>query len=530
MDEIRAQAHNSRLPINTVIPDILYRVFVLAIYDTKIPVQSALRISHVCSHWRRSALGWPSLWAFVDLSATSSMIDLFISRSGQAPLTLTWMEQARSWPIPADVDNCTPKLYLESKANLIVPRLCSLTLHLFDHQFASLITIFQSSHSLPLQMRCLDILLYPSTEPVKFPLLTNYLRVDLSCLRKLRIKRLDPPWLGLTGSKLDKLTQFKLLHLNNPPSLSQFLRFLSTCPLLCELEIFIADGNSAGIDVSVIETKTPRKIELPNVKHLFLGSDDLSGYVYIQKLSTRIRPAKNMSRFYLMYDNINDSNLEIATLSHFHIFEAIPSGVLSQVTGHNFLHISIDSELGNFRVFFAHNRFCFGSDVAFDVFGTFPPSISALDYSTPILDLVHANPETTELELGSQAWKLPWITDVDMSSLFPSLRTLILRFWGRDVMTPVLNFLPSADLKLERLVLVHAYVVSPAALLDTVLKTGIEFVELCGDYDDNMKATLKDACTGFICWESGTMEFRFSPSLRKDCGHSKQRIHCSVYI
>lgn len=105
--------HNPKLAVNRVAPNILYNTFTIAIYESTCPWRTALEILHVSRHWRKSALGWPSLWGYLDFNTSEAILDLFISRSENAPLT-------------SSINN---KPYhkllniLQLRANLILPRL-----------------------------------------------------------------------------------------------------------------------------------------------------------------------------------------------------------------------------------------------------------------------------------------------------------------------------------------------------------------------------------------------------------------------
>ncbi|KAF8502427.1 hypothetical protein BU17DRAFT_25353, partial [Hysterangium stoloniferum] len=72
--------HNLNVPINNVIDDILYSIFLTSIRDYKAPGRQTLNISHVCRHWRKRALDFPALWGYVD-PRVPLISKLFLERS-----------------------------------------------------------------------------------------------------------------------------------------------------------------------------------------------------------------------------------------------------------------------------------------------------------------------------------------------------------------------------------------------------------------------------------------------------------------
>lgn len=478
------EVHNSKLAINQAIPDVLYTIFTLAIYDSIRPMRSVLTISHVCRHWRESALGWPGLWRFIDLDASDPIIDLFMSRSANAPLILSWTTQTRHWHrrAAANLRIGNPSmLYLESRANSILPRLSSLTLHLLDSKLAQIKHVFQNSELPPLQLRRLDIELRPNTSRKRINL-TDFLRVDLSYLRELKLRGMDLPWLELPH---DKLTHFKLSLPFNPPTLSDLVRFLSNCPLLCELEFRISDlDNVTTVTTASISTTQP--LDFPSLKRLILSSEGESSYDYIHKLSSRIRTLTSLSEFHLSYNNRSDLR---PTTAHtpFDIFGAVPSGIYSHFIGYHYLYINIDLDVRIFEVSSAPDRVSNPLDCPLRISGSFPQleGPELLDHLTPILDFILTIPHATHLTVCSQAWDVltPWI--IDFPNALPWLHTLELSQYHaheNHITVAPSNFI------LRRLILSNT-IVSSARLLSIVSRTGATVVELDNYYKNHINKT-----------------------------------------
>lgn len=136
---------------------------------------------------------------------------------------------------------CTPRnsissrSYLESRANIMLPRLYSLTLDLFD---AELLQI-QSVYTQPLQLRYMDAQMWlhdPDGRYHIMPPLMDMLPIDISYFRWLKLRGVDLPWPVLPETKLTHLTFFFPI---NPPRLSQLVAILASCPLLQELQLEI---------------------------------------------------------------------------------------------------------------------------------------------------------------------------------------------------------------------------------------------------------------------------------------------------
>lgn len=229
------QFRNLKSSINAVAPDILYYIFKLAFSESLTPTRTVLNISHVCRHWRNMALESPILWSLINLDMSRSLVDLFLSRSGNAPL-------AMSWTHPPLRDhyfyNSAPlrKVYRECIAdpNHVFPRINSLNLHLAWSELIYFYHVVQKLEVAPLQLRRLDIwLIHDSVEAILGPpplILRDIVRVNPSYLQELVLQGVD-----ITGIELppdNRLTHFKFSQPPNMPLLSHFLKFLSICSVL----------------------------------------------------------------------------------------------------------------------------------------------------------------------------------------------------------------------------------------------------------------------------------------------------------
>ncbi|KAJ7355904.1 hypothetical protein DFH08DRAFT_933681 [Mycena albidolilacea] len=82
-------------------PEVLGEIFLACIpaldNKDKLPAYFPYRISHVCRHWRTSALASPKLWSFLDVEQTQEneegncaelfLMEAYLERSGKHPLT-----------------------------------------------------------------------------------------------------------------------------------------------------------------------------------------------------------------------------------------------------------------------------------------------------------------------------------------------------------------------------------------------------------------------------------------------------------
>lgn len=508
--------HNSKIAINKVIPDILYDIFTLAINNSPFPGTTIFYISHVCRHWRNSALEWPSLWGFVDISARP-LIPLFMNRSGNAPLTFSWTTRYHfplfEYPMLNTGTSSNPKLhglyrlsksYFESLASHVLPRLSSMTLHLTYLEFMGIRHVFQDSGSLPLRLRSLDLGLYSldNTTGVGDIPWTDLLPVDVSYLRVLRLREVALPW---PEPPHHKLTHFSIHYPKKVPTLSQLLTFLSHCPLLVELEVALSvdvpqSDSNITISEDLAQFKQPiiletNQLDFPNLCRLELAIMGRTNE-YMKCLARHIRTMGSLSCFDLKYDYAPSEAPDSAN-----IFDLVPSETFSHFANHRYLYINLFRHTGNFLIYSGprsdDSRRRPSSGFRTTSFNhpspkpLFPLYISGLGQPgrlfdhAPFLQLIRFMPEITHLELVSSAWELFTSWEVDIRTAFPRLETLELSGSHHPVRdcVEVLQSLPS-DFKLKTLILKRVRVEIADALLDVVSRMGIQVVELGECYNE----------------------------------------------
>lgn len=93
---------NNFSPILSVLNDeLLSRIFLLAVEDESL--ESSFKLGHVCARWRKVSVSDPRLWTRIDFDETGALIDEALSRSGQAPVNLSYHHIGRS-PVRKLVD------------------------------------------------------------------------------------------------------------------------------------------------------------------------------------------------------------------------------------------------------------------------------------------------------------------------------------------------------------------------------------------------------------------------------------------
>lgn len=467
---------NSELPINKVIPDILYNIFTLAVYDSNPPEKTVLNISHVCRYWRKSALEWPALWGFINLESHPLFVDLFMRRSRDAPLALTWNSKYHT--------TTSSEIYIFSHASTVPPRLCSLTLYV---PWAALITLHgfmkHSQLPLPLQLRRLDINLYLDRDysvrrsrAKDLPLFTKL--VDIFYLRELYIRGMDLPWLELPHRNLTHLAIRKPINL---PPFSQLLVLLSNCPLLKELVLDLDDSDRAGWETIAITSPSviSNKLDFPRLTELSLLAIGKPSCCYIRQFSRHLQPLPgSLSQYKLglscQYGS-DETTIQTTPFPSADVFfETIPSGILSHLSNHHYLSIS----LFDFQCTISGES---ASGPSRHSSGSWPASafyISAsetcgglsVDYSL-FLRLAHAMPQIKHLRLQLDASQL--LALLDINDAFPCLHTLELVDCGAETLNTL-----SPGVNLNTLILQGPGVSSDEMLFDLVLRMGVDVLEL----------------------------------------------------
>ncbi|EPS93713.1 hypothetical protein FOMPIDRAFT_1135667, partial [Fomitopsis schrenkii] len=85
---------NALAPVSRIPPEVLSEIFlhtaerVAALGSSPPRVRDWIRVTHVCRHWRETALQCTALWSRVDVPALPERLSEFLSRSKDAPLSM----------------------------------------------------------------------------------------------------------------------------------------------------------------------------------------------------------------------------------------------------------------------------------------------------------------------------------------------------------------------------------------------------------------------------------------------------------
>lgn len=423
---------NSKLSINRLPGDILYNIFALIVQSS--PGMSSelssgmtvVKLSSVCRRWRICALGWPTLWAYLDIPSSHRFVELLISRSEDVPLKLRWTNPSYK---PRRDDFGMGSSIIAS----LLPRLYSLTLHVARDDFKkfqhacqalslTLLPVQQQQQQQPL--RYLDASIYGQT---KNAVLSDFLPIDISSLQTLNLRDVHLPW--LTGTPRNNLTNLTLSYSKHLPHLSHLLIFLSNCPLLNTLKLDISDQRTRASAFEPLISDvgaTMNTADFHHLKHLILHSDGMHGYVYIWQFTVRIRaPVLFQFERFHKYTDLRRVNLDSRPLhASLNILETVPSGILSQFSDLGFLSIIIAADYG-FEIKARHGppspAYRYDSN-SLDVSGD---TLEPFDHSL-MIELIRTMPKLTHLRLSSSAWSIfaSMSSDTEIRALLPCLHTL----------------------------------------------------------------------------------------------------------
>jgi len=169
LDELIAQRHAVQTQLDSIVypvlslpPEITSEIFVDCLFLEGHPIESLrfnyipLLVTSICRTWRKIALSTPQLWNMIylymkrvhDMDATGQLVDTWLSRSGQCPLTL-WLDSEYEYnTLPSSsrllaafatyaIRFVDIRLHLSSKSfpslgKLVFPRLTSLDLRIHD--------------------------------------------------------------------------------------------------------------------------------------------------------------------------------------------------------------------------------------------------------------------------------------------------------------------------------------------------------------------------------------------------------------
>ncbi|GJJ10783.1 hypothetical protein Clacol_005011 [Clathrus columnatus] len=430
--------HNSLLPINKTISDILYRNFTLTVFESTFPGMTALIISHVYHHWRKSALEWPILWGFWDYNS-QRISRLFLERSRDALITFSWAFSAFSHhglfkPLNLRIiiaRKNTPEPRFESYASLL-PRLDTLILCLPLEELNAALSILQSSGQL--QLRSIDIGLlesYSTSNVQQAGIDTQwfeYLPTDVTYLHELAIRGLSLPW---TIPPHQKLTRLLIITLYPLPKPIDLLTFLSHCLALNDLEISLSLDSHTNYtnNVSALPV-TFQKLGLSNLTRLRLCVNEARGYEYVRQVSSCIVISGQLSSLWI-------SCCARMGVSSIKLFELAPIGSWLHFKEQPFFSINLSSRARPFSINAGSDPNCLPQDWTPNGLNNshltkeFPFSLVGMsrqgeifDHS-PVIDLIRGMSAIRHLRLiSSAAWGLLTSWNVDFSVLFPHLTTL----------------------------------------------------------------------------------------------------------
>jgi hypothetical protein len=278
--------HNTKVPINTVIKDIVYRIFFVSVSSSEHPARQSLDISHVCRHWRQLALEWPVLWTSID-SRFFRISMLFLERATNAPLDLAVSDRVIS-PFTG-----RPRLYylhqmewrkLLPRIPPLIPRLRSLTLHIDDPEHAKeILPYFSDTHTI-FRLQALDICLPSDVEGQRLvPFMVPERFLDPAYPPKsLVLHHVVVPW---DKTPIHGLTRLVLLEPNLPPTLHQLMSIISASRGLEELELKSIFAPVFPMGDPIVEPQTFKfdgeVVDLPNLwkMHLALSTSMCASFL-----------------------------------------------------------------------------------------------------------------------------------------------------------------------------------------------------------------------------------------------------------
>ncbi|KAF8502426.1 hypothetical protein BU17DRAFT_102028 [Hysterangium stoloniferum] len=276
-------AHNSRLPVNNVVDDILYTIFLMSVTEHPYPARQSLNISHVCRHWRQHALAFPALWGYMD-PELPHISKLFLGRSALAPITL--FNSHWDSPFFDPGHNLVPDLlsyHWRKHMPMIVdilPRLKSLVFHREKPCVDYFICAIKKM-PIRVQLHDLDINIcsYERTADDIGDLAKVLIPAD-NHLKSLSLTRIQLPWNGVSVRQLTRLSLKSLLP---SPTLIQLLSILKACPDLEELEI------SDLSDPEELDTTHKMQVPLNRLRKLRYCAYDTPGLRYLFGMSRSIQ-------------------------------------------------------------------------------------------------------------------------------------------------------------------------------------------------------------------------------------------------
>ncbi|KAF8514009.1 hypothetical protein BU17DRAFT_94887 [Hysterangium stoloniferum] len=424
--------HNSKLPINMVVDDILYRIFTLAIFSSHLAGRVALNLSHVCNHWRQRALSWPVLWGFYDLHHPQ-LSSLFLKRSANSSMTLIVSTKGYN-----SLFALRPRMFSssdwQSRLRIIMgllPRVKSLVMHVDSTDSELILDMFKTNAS-NIRLHSLDLGLYTSSwHPgdvieQQGKLLPDKIFNVHGTLRSLALREVMVNW---DRPPIANLTRLALTRPGTPPTINQLVDLLETCPLLEDLDLHILNQ----VDVATLNAQVSKKIvPLPQLTRLRYYAENVNSSHYFSVLSSHIRISR-ITALYLDYSSFETLTPE-STLC---VLQILPQNALSYFVSITHLHLDLYRAAGTFVL---GGRFCStGSSLS--------KSLSVMDrvYETGFvirgadttgsvtffLQAMKTFRSVRRLELTADGWQFLTSWGVDVPTTFPELTILELSGYDR---------------------------------------------------------------------------------------------------
>ncbi|KAI0747419.1 hypothetical protein C8Q74DRAFT_1374450 [Fomes fomentarius] len=280
---INALPSINRLPVEFLVEVIKYATHCkrTSLHDTiplrKVdisPLLTLIAITHVCRRWRDVATGTPMLWNRFRSIPNNSLLELFLERSGNAPLTVGVVVKNKGRKVVQGVlEACRPRLQ---------------TLHIFDTR--SSYTRHPPLHQRPLQLRLVELLCctimskserrdrdaWPSNP--SNPSMPVLFGDTVSTLRALAIV----PVAWLPGNHFSHLTHLYLsfsMHYGTSlvDQLRRLLTLLSRTPGLSYLQLRDVGQVRAPFssDPTFSQSSEPKRVALSHLRSLIIAE---SGY------------------------------------------------------------------------------------------------------------------------------------------------------------------------------------------------------------------------------------------------------------
>ncbi|KAJ7260317.1 hypothetical protein B0H12DRAFT_1322295 [Mycena haematopus] len=234
---------NAMAPISTLPNELMTRIFTIFAVDSDALFNLKwTKIIYVCRHWHALAQAAYPLWSFIDLS-TGANFDRFyeqIMRSGTAPLSLKMT------------------LYDGGYSGVILShseRICELVLKGVSKHVYEVITKL-SDHKFPiLSFLSLDPSYQQDELPVDFAQALPDVLFDgrLPSLRNLTLKSIAFPPPFLSDLTTLSLSECKNSFTRLPPSLSDLVDMLISCPRLCSLHLDLPSPSTTHKDYPVVD-------------------------------------------------------------------------------------------------------------------------------------------------------------------------------------------------------------------------------------------------------------------------------------